>query len=239
MSRKVLDSNVGDNDVEIIMNSIVAQNPQLNAEIERVSNESNVFLCKVLRIYPFEDKAYVKVLNNNRNIFCRLSHEIISSGMSIDYLPKGFGKTDIKNIKGKEYVQPYDDIYGILIKVRWENLDDENVLLGYVNIHDNYDLKSSSEQGEILLKSGKSTISIDDERINIMTPNLFINGLPYDEPDLKNYYDKTESDIITNNINQIDNEFNENSENPVTNKKLYEKFKEIERRLDSLESNGE
>ena len=212
MSRKVLDSNIGENDVDIIMNNIIAQNPQLNAQIEQVRNENNIFLCRVLRIYSYEDKAYVKILNTNTNVFCRLSHEIIGSGMSIDYLPEGVEKLDTTFYRNKYYIEPYDDLYGIVMKVRWENLTDENVLIGYVNIHDKSDLKSNSDKGEISIKSGSSTISVDNERVNIMTPSLFINGLPYDEPELKNYYDKNESSIITNSlteqINNLDEEIN-------------------------------
>lgn len=202
MSRKVLDSNIGENDVDIIMNNIIAQNPQLNAQIEQVRNENNIFLCRVLRIYSYEDKAYVKIINTNTNVFCRLSHEIIGSGMSIDYLPEGVEKLDTTFYRNKYYIEPYDDLYGIVMKVRWENLTDENVLIGYVNIHDKSDLKSNSDKGEISIKSGSSTISVDNERVNIMTPSLFINGLPYDEPELKNYYDKNESSIITNSLTE-------------------------------------
>lgn len=208
MSRKVLDTNVSDAEVNTIMDNIIAQNPQLNAQIEQVHNENNIFLCKLLRVYPYEDKAYVKLLNNDKNIFCRLSHEVLGSGMSIDYLPNGVEKQDFVNFDGKKYIEPFDDLYGVVGKVRWFNLDDENVLLGYVNVYDDYDLKSDSDTGEISIKSGSSILSVDDERVNIMTPSLFINGLPYDEPELQNYYDKTETDIITNtlteSINQVD-----------------------------------
>lgn len=211
MSRKVLDSHIGENEVDTIMNNIIAQNPQLNAQIEKVHNESNVFLCKILRIYNYEDKVYVKILNTGTNTFARLSHEIMGSNMSIDYLPKGSEKIDEDKFKGKKYIVPYDDLYGIVIKVRWNNLDDENVVISYVNIHDNGDLKSSSEDGEILLKSGSSSIGIDDERINIMTPMLFINGLPYNEPKLDNYYDKNETNIITNSLKELIKTSNNNS----------------------------
>ena len=222
MSRKVLDSNVGESDVDAIMNSIVAQNPQLNAQIEQVRNESNVFLCEVLRIYPYEDRAFVRILNNNKKIYCRLSHEILSNGMCVDYLPNGIEKT----IKGRTFVKPFDRLYGIIIKVRWENLTDENVLLGYVNIYDNYDLRSSNDTGELSLKSGSSVISVDDERINIMTPALFINGLPYEEPELNNYYDKNETNVITNSLKDlIDN----NDE--VTKEEL----ERLDDRIDDLE----
>ena len=203
MSRKVFDSNIGGDDFDYIMHSIIAENPQLNARIEEVRNDNNAFLCKVLRIYSYDDKALVKVIDNNRNIFCRLSHEIIGNGMSIDYLPNGIEKKDEKYFVGKTYLEPYSDLYGIVMKVRWENLTDENVLIGYVNIHDNNDLRSSSDKGEISINSGSSTISIDNERVNIMTPNLFINGLRYDEPELKNYYDKNEMSIITNSLKEM------------------------------------
>lgn len=243
MSRKVLDSSIGmDNEVESVMNSIVAQNPQLNSQIETVHNETHSYLCKVLRIYPFEDKAYVEILNTNDKVFCRLSHEVMSSDMSIDYLPSGVGKIDSHKLNGKEYIVPFDDLYGILIKVRWLDFDDENVLISYVNLHDAYDLKSNSDTGELLLKSGSSSISVDNERINIMTPYLFINGLPFDEPELQNYYNKTESDIITNSIsksNTVDIELDEDSENPVANKTLYRELEEIKERLRLLESNNQ
>ena len=205
MSRKVLDSNIGDADIDIIMNNIVAQNPQLNARIENVSNETNLYLCKVLRIYAYEDKGYVELLNTGEKVFCRLAHEIIGNGMSIDYLPKGLEKVDSKYYKDKRYIEPFSELYGILVKVRWNNLDDENVLIGYVNIYDDYDLRSSSDTGELNLKSGSSSISIDDERVNIMTPSLFINGLPYEEPELNNYYDKNETDIIVNSLEELIN----------------------------------
>lgn len=202
MSRRVLDSSVSDEDIDRLMDSIVAQNPHLNERIETVHNENNVFVCKILRIYPYEDKALVKVLNNNKDIFCRLSHEVLGKGICVDYLPDGVEKIDRNYLVGKSYVSPIDELYGIVIKVRWLNLSDENVLLGYVNIHDSVNLKTSNDKGELSLKSGSSIISVNNERVNIMTPALFVNGLPHDEPELKNYYDKTEINSITESIEE-------------------------------------
>ena len=213
MSRKVLDSNIGEADADLLLHSIIADNPQLNSQIEEVRNESNVFLCEVLKIYSYEDVALVRILDTNEVIFCRLSHEILSSGMCIDYLPTGIEKYDNTHFKGKKYIQPFDDLFGIVMKVRWENLSNENVLVGYVNIHDRGDLRTSNDKGELSLKSGSSIISLDNERVNITTPHLFINGLPYNEPNLLNYYDKNESNIIINNlqesINNIESEIEE------------------------------
>ena len=108
MSRKVLDSNISDADVDTIMNEIIAQNPQLNAQIEKVHNENNAFLCKVLRLYPFEDKAYVKILNTGKGVFCRLSHEILGDGMSIDYLAMSGIARDTEQ-RGATLVTIHDD----------------------------------------------------------------------------------------------------------------------------------
>lgn len=235
MSRRVLDGNYGDTSAEELLDYIVAQNPQLNAEIKKVHDESNVFLCKILRIYPYEDKALVKILDTGKNIFCRLSHEIMGREISIDYLPNGKKSTDTKLFKNKEYITPYDNLYGVIIKVRWENLTDENVLISYVNFKDNHELKSDSEIGEINVSSGSSSISIDDDRINITSPALFINGLPYEEPKLKNYYDKKEADLISNTLNEkienldlsdleinVDSTLDSSSKNPVQNKAIYD-----------------
>lgn len=200
MSRKVLDSNIGDSDIEYIFDNIVAKNPQLNAQIEKVHNESSIFLCEILRIYPYEDKALVKILNNGKTTFCRLSHEVLSEDMNINYLPNGNEDYDNEYFRGKRYIKPFNRIYGIVVKVRWMNYDDENVLISYVNIEDTADLKSRSDKGEVSLQSGESIISIDNERVNIMTPSLFINGLPHDEPELKNYYDKKEVNMIMESI---------------------------------------
>lgn len=200
MSQKILDGSLGDADIDTIMDSIIAQNPQLNAQIESVRNESNVFLCEVLRVYQYEDKALVRILNNNKRVFCRLSHEILSNGMCIDYLPNGIEKTDNNYLIGKKYIQPFDEHYAIMIKVRWLNLKDENILLGYVNIYDRGELKTSNDKGELSLKSGSSMISVNNERVNIITPHLFINGLPYNEPELKNYFDKDETNVILNSL---------------------------------------
>lgn len=199
MARTINDSHITEADVESLMDSIVAQNPHLNSRIEEVRNENNALLCEVLRIYPYDDTAYVRILDDGRKIYCKLSHEVLGNGMCIDYLPSG---ADKKDDDGKKYIEPYDELFAIVLKVRWKNLSNENVLLGYVNIYGHDTLKSSNDVGEISIKSGSSQVSVTNERVNIMSPSLFINGLPFDEPELLNYYDKKETDLI---IDSIDN----------------------------------
>lgn len=201
--KKVSYESMGHDEISRIMNDIIAQNPYLNDEIEKVSNKSNMFLCKILRLYPYDDKALVKLIDTGKNIFCRLSHEIIGNGLSIDYTYDGVEQEDKDYLIGRRYIRLYDVLYGIVVKVRWENLIDENVLIGYANVGNISDLKSSSDKGEVSIKSGSSIISVTDERVNIMTPSLFINGLPFDEPNLKNHYDKNETNIIINSLKEL------------------------------------
>ena len=67
--RTALGSNLGEADFDRLFDSIIGSNPHLNNKIREVHNESNVFLCLVLRIYPYEDKAWVRILNNDNKVF--------------------------------------------------------------------------------------------------------------------------------------------------------------------------
>ena len=71
-------------------------------------------------------------------------------------------------------------------------------------------LKSSIGDGEINLKSGKSSISVTDERVNILCPELFVNGLPFSNPDFENYYTINETHNLTSQfLDTIDEKIDE------------------------------
>lgn len=181
-----------------LFDNVIASNPQLHKIIKEVQAESNIFLCKIIRIYPYSDKAYVKILDTGKSVWCRMTHEVLDSNMCLVGANRGSVKTG-KNTNAT-YIEPYDEIYGIVAKVRWNGTKDENCLMSYINLRNNYSLSNVIGDGEILISVGNSKISITTERINIITPKLFINGLPSTEPELDNYFDKTEMDITTNNI---------------------------------------
>ena len=193
MVKGLLDSTSTDSDFYTVFDNIVATNPQLNNTITEVRNESNLFLVKILRFYTHRDVAFVQELGTKKKYYCHLTHEMLSYEVSLNCMCDGNVQT------GDKYgtvVVPYSNIYGIVANVRFKGTTDEKCLLACLNYGDDNELKSNVRNGEIRLVSGDSTISLTRERINLMTPQLFINGLPYDEPDLKNYYDKSEISII-------------------------------------------
>lgn len=189
MTRGVLDSTSTSSDFYTVFDNVVATNPHLNKVITEVRNETNIFLVKILRFYTFRDMAYVEELNTNKKYYCHLTHEMLSYEVSFNCMCDGTVKSGDKY---GTYVKPKSNIYGIVANVRFKDNVDKKCLLSCLNYGDNNKLKSNVRNGEIRLVSGDSTVSITRERINLTTPKLFVNGLPYDEPKLSNYYDKQE-----------------------------------------------
>lgn len=202
MVKGVLDSTSTSSDFYTVFDNIVATNPQLSKTITEVRNESNLFLVKVLRFYAHRDMAFVKELGTGDKYYCHLTHEMLSYEVSLNCMCDGNVQTGDKY---GTYVVPYSNIYGIVANVRFKGNIDKKCLLGCLNYDDDNQLKSNVRNGEIRLVSGESTLSINRDRINLMTPRLFVNGLPYDEPKLANYYDKTEINTIKSDTDaQID-----------------------------------
>lgn len=206
MVKGALDSTVASSDFYNVFDNIVARNPQLNKSIEDVRNETNMFLVKVLRFYTHRDLAYVEELGAKKKYYCHLTHEMLSYEVSFNCMCDG----SVKNgDKFGTYVKPYSNIYGIVANVRYKGNSDEKCLLACLNYGDDNELKSNVRNGEIRLVSGDSSVSITRERINLMTPNLFVNGLPYDEPKLENYFDKSQIGTIKSDIDAQLDELNE------------------------------
>lgn len=201
MVRGALDGTSTSSDFYTVFDNIVATNPHLNKTIDDVRNETNLFLVKVLRFYTHRDLAYVQELGSGKKYFCHLTHEMLSYEVSLNCMCDG----NVKSGKFGTYVEPYSNIYGVVADVRFKDNTDEKCLLCCLNYGNDNQLKSNVGNGEIKLVSGDSSLSLTRERINLMTPKLFINGLPFDEPNLKNYYDKTEISTIKSDTDaQID-----------------------------------
>lgn len=189
MVRKAFDSTITSSDFYTVFDSVVATNPQLNKVITEVRNESNLFLVRVLRFYTYRDMVYVEELNSGDKYYCHLTHEMLSYEVSFNCMCDGTVESDATY---GTYVKPFSKIYGIVADVRFMGNIDKKCLLACLNYGDDNQLKSNVRNGEIRLSSGESTVSVTRDRVNITTPRLFVNGLPYDEPKLANYYDKTE-----------------------------------------------
>lgn len=206
MARKALDGTSTSSDFYTVFDNVVASNPQLNKVITDVRNESNLFLVKVLRFYTVRDMAYVEELDSGDKYYCHLTHEMLSYEVSLNCMCDGTVESDTNY---GTYVKPFSRIYGIVADVRFKGNIDKKCLLGCLNYDDDNQLKSNVSNGEIRLVSGESTISINRERINLMTPRLFVNGLPFEEPKLANYYDKTEINTIKSDTDAQIEELNE------------------------------
>ena len=169
----------------------------------------NLFLVKVLRFYSVRDLAYVQELGSGEKYYCHMTHEMLSYEVSFNCMCDGSVKHDVKY---GSYVKPTSNIYGIVANVRFEGIDDKKCLLACLNYGDDNRLKSNVRNGEIKLASGNSSLSITKERVNLITPRLFVNGLPYDEPKLSNYYDKTEVNTIKSDTDARIEELNDKVE---------------------------
>lgn len=211
MARTLKDGTYVSSDFNKLFNDLVGANEKLNTRIREVSTESNIFLCKILRFYTYSDEALVKILNTGEEVTCHLTHDILDDGISIRSMNRGTIHT---SKKGRTYLKPYEDVYGVVALVRWMNTDDEYCLLTCVNLHGNDDFKNVVGDGEIILTVGNSKISLTNERVNIMTPYLFINGLPHDSQELDNVYNKTETDNLI--------------------QELTDKIKELEEKIETL-----
>lgn len=192
MARTLKDGTYVSSDFTKAFSQLVSTNENLNNRINEVSDESNLFLCKILRFYTYSDEALVRILNTGEEVTCHLTHDILDNGISIRSMNRGTVHT---SKKGRTYLKPYENVYGIVALVRWMNTDDEYCLLTCVNLHNNNDFKNVVGDGEIILTVGNSKISLTNERVNIMTPYLFINGVAH-KSELSNSYNKSEVDKI-------------------------------------------
>lgn len=193
MVKGVLDSTNTSSDFYNLIDDIVASNPQLNKVITDVRNETNLFLCKILRFYTIRDLCWVRELGTGEEYLCHMTHEMLSYEVSLNTMCDGVVKQDAQY---GTYIEPYSDIYGIVGNVRFKGTTDEKCLFSCLNYDDDNSLFSNVRNGEIRLKVGESTLSLTDKRINLRTPTLIVNGLPYNEPELKNYYNKSEISTI-------------------------------------------
>lgn len=206
MAQKVFDTTSASSDFYTLFDNLVATNPQLDKVITEVRNETNLFLVKVLRFYSTRDLAYVQEFNTNDKYLCHMTHEMLSYEVSLNCMCDGVVKHDVNY---GTYIEPHSDIYGVVANVRFKGSTDEKCLLSCLNYNSDNSLMSNVRNGEIRLNVGESTLSLTRNRINLMTPTLIVNGLPYNEPKLANYYDKTEIGTIKSDTDAQINELNE------------------------------
>lgn len=156
-------------------------------ELTKTVQDSNKLLVgKVVKWFSPTNQASVKILGSNKVITCTVLREIISENANVSYTPKGTVLLD--DDSQEYYVEPNTDLYCVVCELKIKN--PRYIFLGFIN--HNLKFKENSSPGEYTIEIGKSKISLTNERINISTPHLFINGLNYKQPKLDNYYEKHE-----------------------------------------------
>lgn len=230
MVKGVLDGTSTSSDFYELFDNLVASNPQLNKTITDVRNETNLFLCKVLRFYSIRDLCWVKELGTGDEYMCHMTHEMLSYEVSLNTMCDGVVKEDADY---GTYIEPYSDIYGIVGNVRFSGVSDEKCLFGCLNYDSNNELYSNVRNGEIRLNVGESSLSLNSNRINLRTPTLIVNGLPYNEPELENYYNKNEISTIKSDTDAQINELVEKI-NQLDLDELSDAISEIERRIEEI-----
>ena len=169
-------SNLNDDDFK-------AQTKQMG---DKLKSELKLQVGRVIEICSDSETATVKIVGSNRKETCLIAHDIFSEGVGVDSFPKG--KTEVRH--KKHYITPSDKLYGVICTVD-DNGKDKKVLLSYIN-RKSWNNLDRCKAGEYKVQVGDNIISLTDRYIKINSDNLFINGLPYNEPKFKNHYSKKE-----------------------------------------------
>lgn len=226
-----MDSTVTSSDFYTVFDNIVATNPQLNQSIKDARNEAKLFLVRVLRFYSYHDMVYVEELGTKKKYYCHVTHEMVSYEVAFNCMCDGSVESD--NVYGT-YVKPFNPIYGVVADVRFKGTTDEKCLLSCLNYGNNKELKSNVRNGEVKLVSGESSVSLTRNRVSIVTPRLFVNGLPYDEPKLENYFDKSQIGTIKSNTDAQLDELNKKIEG-LDIDSIRDVLSDFESRIDDIE----
>ena len=165
---------------------------------DKIRSELELKIGEILKIYPYKDKCEVKIAGTNQKTTCLIAHDILSEGMNVSGFPKGTTTHE----KADEVIIPLETIYGIILDVN-TGKKKQKCIVSYINL-DRPHTKNNAKNGEYKIQVGDNKISVTDKYININSKNLFVNGLPYDSPELQNYYSKTTIDNIQeDNDNQL------------------------------------
>lgn len=163
---------------------------------KNVSDTLQLIKCQVLRVYNTRQEVYVEILSNKKKVQAKILNPFLSEQVNISFTIDGV----LHNDKKGYYIVPYEKLYGCILEFKDKTTKgNDYCFLGFMD-NNTMSLNSNSVKGEILIKVEENYISINEERINIISENLFINGLPYEEPALKNYYTKKQiNEIIKKN----------------------------------------
>ena len=165
--------------------------------VNNVKDVLQLMKCRVLRVYNKRQEVSVEIISSKKEVTAKILNPFLSENVNISFTVDGV----IHNDKKGYYITPYDeDLFGVIMEFKDKSTKGADYcFLGFLDV-DTVSLNSNSVKAEILISVDDNYISINEERINIIAENLFINGLPYNEAELLNYYTKDEIDELINEL---------------------------------------
>lgn len=148
---------------------LLSQEKSLDDLGEELRNELSAKKAVLKQVFYGTGKAIIEDQSTSELKTAYIIYSVNTPSTSITYCPEGMkGKNDA----GEEYINVSERII-----VDYVSIGDSNLILGYSN-----NGVSAGTNGNLTITSGENTISINKSLINVKSPNLIINGLPYDNP---------------------------------------------------------
>lgn len=148
---------------------LLSQDKTLKDLENELRNDLSAKKAVLKQVYYGTGKAIIEALDTSELKTAYIIYSVNTPSTSVTYLPEGMkGKNDA----GEEYINVTERII-----VDYVSIGDSNLILGYSN-----NGVTAGSNGNLTITSGENTISINKSLINIKSPNLIINGLPYDNP---------------------------------------------------------
>lgn len=137
----------------------------------------------VERFYPKQYKARCILRNSYNNpeqdaFICDIGLLGLTDKIRILTIPKKKSE-EICPYTGMESIIPEDYIIGLILAVSGDINRNGGILIMYTNLYDSEDFPTDID-GEVYLANDESEIRIKENRIDITTPNLYINGELYE-----------------------------------------------------------
>lgn len=148
---------------------ILSQDKTLQDLEEELRNELSAKKAVLRQVFFGTGKAIIEALDTSELKTAYIIYSVNTPSTSINYLPEGI---KLKNEVGEEYINVSERII-----VDYVSIGEKNLILGYSN-----NGVTTGNNGNLTITSGENTISINKSLINVKSPNLIINGLPYDKP---------------------------------------------------------
>ena len=148
---------------------LLSQDKTLKDLENELRNDLSAKKAVLKQVYYGTGKAVIEDQSTSELKTAYIIYSVNTPSTSIVYCPEGMKGT---NDAGEEYINVTERII-----VDYVSIGDSNLILGYSN-----NGVSAGTNGNLTITSGENTISINKSLINIKSPNLIINGLPYDKP---------------------------------------------------------